>query len=116
MDTAFSGVNLLSPIYIGASTISTNIGTTPFLAVNIDNDSSMRRDMVASFRYQSAPLLTFALGDLEMRKAFGSTEIPYTCIIDQNGQIRYERKGLGADFSVAMAHQLQWVIGMNEAQ
>ena len=29
MDTAFSGVNLLSPIYIGASTISTKIGTTP---------------------------------------------------------------------------------------
>ena len=87
-----------------------------FLAVNIDQDGSMRRDMVASFRYQSAPLLTFALGDLEMRKAFGSAEIPYTCIIDQNGQIRYERKGLGADFSVAMAHQLQWVIGMNEAQ
>ena len=76
----------------------------------------MRRDMVASFRYQSAPLLTFALGDLEMRKAFGSDEIPYTCIIDQNGQIRYERKGLGTDFSVAMAHQLQWVIGMGEAQ
>ena len=87
-----------------------------FLAINIDQDSSMRRDMVASFRYQSAPLLTFALGDLEMRKAFGSAEIPYTCIIDQNGQIRYERKGLSADFSVAMAHQLQWVIGMGEAQ
>ena len=29
MDTAFSRLNLLSPIYIGASTISTNIGTTP---------------------------------------------------------------------------------------
>ena len=87
-----------------------------FLAVNIDNDSSMRRDMVASFRYQSAPLLTFALGDLEMREAFGSAEIPYTCIIDQNGQIRYERKGLGADFSVAMAHQVEWVIGMNGTQ
>lgn len=87
-----------------------------FLAINIDQDSPTRRDMVASFRYQSAPLLTFALGDLEMRKAFGSAEIPYTCIIDQNGQIRYERKGLSADFSVAMAHQLQWVIGMNEAQ
>ena len=84
-----------------------------FLAINIDQDGSMRRDMVASFRYQSAPLLTFALGDLEMRKAFGSAEIPYTCIIDQNGQIRYERKGLGANFSVAMAHQLQWVIGMD---
>ena len=87
-----------------------------FLAVNIDNDGSTRRDMVASFRYQSAPLLTFALGDLEMRKVFGSAEIPYTCIIDQNGQIRYERKGLGTDFSVAMAHQLEWVIGMNGAQ
>ncbi|MYC14919.1 MAG: TlpA family protein disulfide reductase [Gemmatimonadetes bacterium] len=87
-----------------------------FLAINIDQDSSMRRDMVASFRYQSAPLLTFALGDLQMRKAFGSDEIPYTCIIDQNGQIRYERKGLGADFSVAMAHQLEWVIGMNGTQ
>ncbi len=87
-----------------------------FLAVNIDQDSSTRRDMVASFRYQSAPLLTFALGDLEMRKAFGSDEIPYTCIIDQNGQIRYERQGLSADFSVAMAHQLQWVTGMNKTQ
>ena len=87
-----------------------------FLAINIDQDSATRRDLVASFRYQSAPLLTFALGDLEMRKAFGSAEIPYTCIIDQNGQIRYERKGLGADFSVGMAHQLQWVIGMKEAQ
>lgn len=89
-----------------------------FLAINIDQDSSTRRDMVASFRYQSAlgSPLTFALGDLEMREAFGSAEIPYTCIIDQNGQIRYERKGLGADFSVAMAHQLEWVVGMNEAQ
>ena len=87
-----------------------------FLAVNIDQDSSTRRDMIASFRYQSAPLLTFVLGDLEMRKAFGSAEIPYTCIIDQNGQIRYERKGLGANFSVAMAHQLEWVVGMNGAE
>ena len=39
-----------------------------FLAVNIDEDSSIRRDMVASFRYQSAPSLTFVLGDLEMRR------------------------------------------------
>ena len=39
-----------------------------FLAVNIDQDSSIRRDMVASFRYQSAPSLTFVLGDLEMRR------------------------------------------------
>ena len=85
-----------------------------FLAVNIDEDSSIRRDMVASFRYQSAPSLTFVLGDLEMREAFGSNEIPYTCIIDQDGQIRYERKGLGTDFSVAMAHQLQWVLAENQ--
>ena len=85
-----------------------------FLAVNIDEDSSIRRDMVASFRYQSAPSLTFVLGDLEMRKAFGSNEIPYTCIIDQDGQIRYERKGLGTDFSTAMAHQLQWVLAENQ--
>ncbi len=96
--------------------LKTHYQNVEFLAINIDQDSSMRRDMVASFRYQSAPLLTFALGDLQMRKAFGSDEIPYTCIIDQNGQIRYERKGLGADFSVAMAHQLQWVIGMNGEQ
>ena len=84
-----------------------------FLAVNIDQDSSGRRDMVASFRYQSAPSLTFVLGDLEMREAFGSNEIPYTCIIDPDGQIRYERKGLGTDFSTAMAHQLQWVLTEN---
>ena len=84
-----------------------------FLAVNIDQDESGRRDMVANFRYQSAPSLTFVLGDLEMRKAFGSNEIPYTCIIDQDGQIRYERKGLGTDFSTAMAHQLQWVLAEN---
>ena len=84
-----------------------------FLAVNIDQDSSGRRDMVASFRYQSAPSLTFVLGDLEMRETFGSNEIPYTCIIDPDGQIRYERKGLGTDFSTAMAHQLQWVLAEN---
>ena len=84
-----------------------------FLAVNIDQDSSGRRDMVANFRYQSAPSLTFVLGDLEMREAFGSNEIPYTCIIDPDGQIRYERKGLGTDFSTAMAHQLQWVLTEN---
>ena len=84
-----------------------------FLAVNIDQDSSGRRDMVANFRYQSAPSLTFVLGDLEMREAFGSNEIPYTCIIDPDGQIRYERKGLGTDFSTAMAHQLQWVLAKN---
>ena len=84
-----------------------------FLAVNIDQDSSGRRDMVANFRYQSAPNLTFVLGDLEMREAFGSNEIPYTCIIDQDGQIRYERKGLGTDFSTAMVHQLQWVLTEN---
>ena len=84
-----------------------------FLAVNIDQDSSGRRDMVANFRYQSAPSLTFVLGGLEMRKAFGSNEIPYTCIIDQDGQIRYERKGLGTDFRTAMAHQLQWVLAKN---
>ena len=84
-----------------------------FLAVNIDQDSSGRRDMVANFRYQSAPSLTFVLGDLEMREAFGSNEIPYTCIIDPDGQIRYERKGLGTDFSTAMAHQLQWVLAEN---
>jgi len=81
-----------------------------FLAVNIDKDSSSRRDMVASFRYQHARYLTFALGDLEMRKAFGSEEIPYTCIIDPEGNIRYERKGMGADFSTAMAYQLKWVL------
>ena len=84
-----------------------------FLAVNIDQDDSGRRDMVANFRYQSAPNLTFVLGDLEMREAFGSNEIPYTCIIDRDGQIRYERKGLGTDFSTAMAHQLQWVLTEN---
>ena len=84
-----------------------------FLAVNIDQDSSGRKDLVANFRYQSAPSLTFVLGDLAMREAFGSNEIPYTCIIDQDGQIRYERKGLGTDFSVAMAHQLQWVLAEN---
>jgi thiol-disulfide isomerase/thioredoxin len=87
-----------------------------FLAVNIDKDSGMRRDMVASFRYQKAPYLMFALGDLEMRKAFGSEEIPYTCIIDPEGQIRYERKGMGADFSTAMAHQLKWITSMHNAQ
>ncbi len=84
-----------------------------FLAINIDQDVLGRRDMVTNFRYQNAPDLTFVLGDLEMRKAFGSNEIPYTCIIDQDGQIRYERKGLGTDFSTAMAHQLQWVLTEN---
>ncbi len=36
MDTAFSGVNLLSPIYIGASNISTKIGTTPITQEDVE--------------------------------------------------------------------------------
>jgi hypothetical protein len=54
------------------------------------------------------------LGDLETRKAFGSEDIPYTCVIDGEGLIRYERKGLGADFSTAMAHQLEWVLSQGQ--
>jgi hypothetical protein len=36
--------------------------------------------------------------------------VPYTCVIADEGNIRYARKGIGADFSTAMAHQLAWVL------
>jgi thiol-disulfide isomerase/thioredoxin len=84
-----------------------------FLAINIDQDNSARRDMIVSNRFGRARNLTYVLGDLDVRKAFGSEEIPYTCIIDQNGQIRYERKGLSADFRPAITHQLNWLVTEN---
>ena len=45
MDTAFSGVNLLSPIYIGASTISTNIGTTPTIFYLSESQHNLAREV-----------------------------------------------------------------------
>ncbi len=87
-----------------------------FLAINIDKDSNTRRDMVVNDRFQRGRGLTFVLGDLETRKAFGSEDIPYTCVIDGEGKIRYERNGLGADFSIAMAHQLEWVLSEGQKQ
>lgn len=81
-----------------------------FLAINIDEPSNSRRDMVLVNRFQRGRGLTFVLGDMETRKKFGSKEIPYTCVIDGEGNIRYERRGMGADFSTAMAHQLEWVV------
>lgn len=85
-----------------------------FLAINIDEDSNTRRDMVAHNRFQRGMNLTFVLGDLETRKAFGGEEIPYTCVIDADGNVRYERKGMGADFSTAMRHQIGWVASLKK--
>ncbi len=50
-DTAFSGLNLLYPIYIGASTISTKIGTTS-QAKKILIDPTKRREHIAELGLQ----------------------------------------------------------------
>ena len=42
-DTAFSGLKLLSPIYIGASTISTKISTMSIEELVINSEDRMRK-------------------------------------------------------------------------
>ena len=64
MDTAVSGVNLLYPIYIGASTISTKIGTTSraefeglCAELGLLPDGAIEIINEAAFEHFDAPLL-----------------------------------------------------------
>ncbi|MBI2951576.1 hypothetical protein HYY27_05745 [bacterium] len=46
-----------------------------------------------------------------MQKQFGVKALPYTCLIDPEGNIRYEQTGLSADFKASLKDQLTWLLG-----
>ena len=81
-----------------------------FLVVNIDEDTPLRRGFVYNSRSQRGMLWDIALGGEELPKAFGSENVPYTCVIDAEGNIRYEHKSLGNDLGAAISHQLEWLL------
>lgn len=89
-----------------------------FLAVNLDthDDEENRKDLVLSTKARLAPSMTYLMGNDEVRRKFGFDKIPYTCIVDREGYIRYEKTGLSSDFKATMADQLSWVIGLSEAE
>ncbi len=89
-----------------------------FLAVNLDthDDEENRKDLVLSTKARLAPSMTYLMGNDEVRRNFGFDKIPYTCIVDREGYIRYEKTGLSSDFKATMADQLSWVIGLSEAE
>ena len=89
-----------------------------FLAVNLDtnDDEEYRKDMVLSTKARLAPSLTYVMGNDEVRREFGFDKIPYTCIVDRKGNIRYEKTGLSSDFKSTIKDQLAWVIGLSEAE
>ncbi len=89
-----------------------------FLAVNLDSqdEEENRKDLVLSTKARLAPSMTYLMGNDEVRREFGFDKIPYTCIVDREGNIRYEKTGLSSDFKATIKDQLAWVIGLSEAE
>ncbi len=88
-----------------------------FLAVNLDTqDEEKRKYMISGTKARLAPSLTHLMGNEETQREFGFDSIPYTCIVDQDGYIRYEKTGLSSDFKATIKDQLAWVIGLSEAE
>ena len=88
-----------------------------FLAINLDtHEDEKRKELISGTRARLAPSLTYLMGSEETHRAFGFDKIPYTCIVDREGYIRYEKTGLSSDFKATMADQLSWVIGLSEAE
>ena len=89
-----------------------------FLAVNLDthDEEENRKDLVLSTKTRLAPSMTYLMGNDEVRREFGFDKIPYTCIVDREGNIRYEKTGLSSDFKATIKDQLAWVIGLPEAE
>ncbi len=88
-----------------------------FLAVNLDTqDEEERKDLISGTKARLAPGLTYLMGNEEVQRQFGFDKIPYTCIVDREGYIRYEKTGLSSDFKASMKDQLTWVIGLSETE
>ena len=88
-----------------------------FLAVNLDTqDEEKRKYMISDTKARLAPSLTFLMGNDETRREFGFDNIPYTCIVDREGYIRYEKTGLSSDFKATIKDQLAWVTGLSEVE
>ena len=86
-----------------------------FLAINLDtHEDEKRKDLISGTRARLAPSLTYLMGNEETHRAFGFDKIPYTCIVDREGYIRYEKTGLSSDFKATIKDQLTWVIGLSE--
>ncbi|MDE2887284.1 MAG: TlpA disulfide reductase family protein [Gemmatimonadota bacterium] len=87
------------------------------IAVNLDTqEEGKRKDLISDTKERLAPSLTFLMGNDELRREFGFNNIPYTCIVDREGYIRYEKTGLSSDFKASIKDQLTWVIGLPEAE
>ena len=85
-----------------------------FLAVNLDTqDEEERKDLISGTKARLAPGLTYLMGNEEVQRQFGFDKIPYTCIVDREGYIRYEKTGLSSDFKATMEDQLTWVMGLS---
>ena len=88
-----------------------------FLAVNLDTqDEEERKDLISGTKARLAPSLTYLLGNEEIQREFGIDNIPYTCIVDREGYIRYEKTGLSSDFKATIRDQLAWVMGLSETE
>lgn len=88
-----------------------------FLAINLDTqDEKERKDLIWGRKAQLAPSLTYLLGNEEVQQKFGFANLPYTCIVDPKGYIRYEQTGLRSDFKASMKDQLTWLLGMSIAK
>ena len=100
-----------------ALTRTYNQESVAFLAVNLDTqEKGKRKDLISDTKARLAPSLTYLMGNEEIQREFGFDKIPYTCIVDRDGYIRYEKTGLSSDFKATIRDQLTWVIGLSEAE
>ena len=100
-------------------TLQRNLGqeSVEFLAVNLDTQDEEKREyLISGTKARLAPSLTYLMGNEEIQREFGIDNIPYTCIVDREGYIRYEKTGLSSDFKATIKDQLSWVIGLSEAE
>ena len=82
-----------------------------FLAINVDtHDDETRKKMIWGQIALSAPSLIYLLGDQDTQEKFDVKALPYNCIIDQDGNIRYEKTGLDHDFKATLEDQVTWLL------
>lgn len=81
------------------------------LILDDERDETQRREIIWSKKSQFGRSLTYLMGNEAVMNQFGVTTFPYTCLIDPEGNIRYEQTGLSADFKASLKDQLTWLLG-----
>ena len=117
-DTAFSRLNLLYPIYIGASTISTKIGTSSHLVFwnfhhKTENDASKHYKFWSGYFARAAqyfvyPIVVGVHGD---RASFKASDLQ---VLESNGTVARPASLFEAQLSLRQGYVPTWLQGLKD--